>query len=83
MRAFTGLNQIKIDDIKLFPNPVKDVLNIDGIDNTEMFLYDTQGRMVWEGKNVHRIQMQYLSEGIYHLSIKTDAGFLMKKIVKE
>lgn len=58
-------------------------MNIEGIDNTEMFLYDTQGRMVWEGKNVHQIQMQYLSEGIYHLSIKTDSGFLMKKVVKE
>jgi hypothetical protein len=48
-----------------------------------MILYDAQGRLVWEGENVQQIQMQHLSEGIYNLSIKTDAGLLMKKIVKE
>jgi hypothetical protein len=77
------MKTLTLPKINLFPNPVKDVLNIDGIDNTEMLLYDSQGRMVWKGKNVQQIQMQHLSEGIYHLSIKTDAGLLMKKIVKE
>jgi hypothetical protein len=83
LRTSTGINTITQPKLNLYPNPVKDVLNIEGIDNTEMLLFDAQGRMVWEGENVQQIQMQYLSEGIYHLSIKTDAGFLMKKIVKE
>ncbi len=83
LRTPTGVKTITQPKVNLFPNPVKDILNIEGIENTEMFLYDAQGRMVWEGINVHQIQMQYLSEGIYHLSIKTNSGFLMKKIVKE
>jgi hypothetical protein len=83
MRAYTGLNQIKIDDIKLFPNPISDFLNYEGPTCNKMILYDAQGRLVWEGENVQQIQMQHLSEGIYNLSIKTDAGLLMKKIVKE
>ncbi len=83
LRTPTGIKTITQSKANLFPNPVKDVLNIEGIDNTEMLLYDALGRIVWQGENVQQIQMQHLSEGIYHLSIKTDAGFLMKKIVKE
>ncbi|MBC8173801.1 MAG: T9SS type A sorting domain-containing protein [Chitinophagales bacterium] len=80
-----------IDQIKVYPNPAKDVANI-SINATQAFeaiitMVDITGRVVseiltvqvTEGKNELRLDVSSLSEGMYFISM--DAG-MERKIVK-
>lgn len=80
-----GINQISSADFNIYPNPVKDVLNI----NTShliknVTIYDITGKAV---QNLSRIQnnqisTESLSVGIYILKIETDLGSIFQKLIK-
>ncbi|MGB4850625.1 MAG: T9SS type A sorting domain-containing protein [Saprospiraceae bacterium] len=76
--------------IKLYPNPVHDVLNID-IDKNEsqsvdLVLYDAFGKTLWfnhsNAKHVS-VPVSKYSAGIYFIAVRTDAGTYMRKVVIE
>lgn len=71
---------------KVFPNPVNDELNIEGIGFTEIIIYDDFGKIVFIMKTSHaiystKIQLPYLSRGLYAIKIKTLNSFYTKKII--
>lgn len=79
-------------DIKIFPNPSKNILNIEinssEINSFDTEIYDLQGKMIFmrnHKANKSTINITSISKGIYLLKIKDKNGYLLKseKIIKE
>ncbi|WP_223551818.1 choice-of-anchor tandem repeat GloVer-containing protein [Aestuariivivens sp. NBU2969] len=77
------------NSIKIYPNPMKDVINITVEDSNQIEtikILDLKGAELFidnskENKNV--INTSFLSSGIYLLSVQTNFGNITRKIVKE
>lgn len=85
--TITGINQIASTDIHMtiYPNPTSDQFFIDAntTDKLNVDLYDVNGRHLFS-KNVSdksSIDVTYLNEGIYTLTIKTADRVTNKKLV--
>ncbi len=81
----TGVSNIKLTDINIYPNPVSDVLNIKSDKSIKnMDLYDTQGRLVLHTNgNQKTINLSVINLGIYFLKISLTSGETsIEKIVK-
>ena len=74
-------------DIKVYPNPVKDILEIkvtNAITVNEICIYNSIGQKVVQvTTNLDRISLTELNAGIYTLKISTVQGTSFKKIIKE
>jgi len=84
-----GITDIKLSNLKIFPNPTTGELKIDNeemrIDNVEV--YDMMGRLL-QSKIVNLqseivIDISHLSIGVYFLRISTEAGEVVRKVLKE
>ncbi len=54
------------DEIQLYPNPVKDFLNISTDKNIQIEIYDVQGKLVKKGKFTNKqLDLSSLNKGIY------------------
>ncbi|MDR2979844.1 MAG: T9SS type A sorting domain-containing protein [Bacteroidales bacterium] len=89
----SGINELLRQNIKVYPNPVKDELNIESgvstalnnqevrVENVE--IVDLQGKTVISTSlDNHSINVSSLSAGVYFLKINTDKGEHTVKIVK-
>lgn len=75
---------------KIHPNPATDIININNLSElviSEVNLVDIQGRVLQSMKNDNlnqaQINVSTLSNGMYFLDIKTDAGNVVKKFIKK
>ena len=73
-------------DINVYPNPVKDVLNVrTNCGAVSLKLYDVSGRLVKQqqisGKTLQQVAVGYLKNGLYLLKIENVKGVTTKKIV--
>ncbi|PQB03735.1 hypothetical protein BST85_01565 [Aureitalea marina] len=80
--------QNKLEAIGLYPNPTDGVLNIVSPRSpiTQVTIYDLQGRVVKRidsDQSNLQLNLDQLNSGIYLVQIKTDAGMIAKKLVKE
>lgn len=73
--------------LKVYPNPVKDMLSIDcqGIQIENLKIFDLRGRIVYEKDNniSDQISLAGLKSGVYILQINSTAGIIKKKLIKE
>ncbi|MFT3751630.1 MAG: T9SS type A sorting domain-containing protein [Paludibacter sp.] len=81
----TGIDNTEIAKTSLYPNPVKNCLNISSnavIDNTEV--YNLAGALVKQASgNVKTIDVSNLTSGTYLVKINTAQGIIRRKIIKE
>lgn len=81
------------ESLSIFPNPTVDLLNIRfhgaGSEAVECTIHDMSGRRMLTrifttspGSTTHQLDLTGLPHGIYLLRIETDAGPVVKKIVK-
>jgi len=76
-----------VQNLKVYPNPVIDILNIDltiksGIDY-EVFITDFMGATVTKvSKNTNFLQVGDLSSGMYFLNVRTKDGVFAHKFTK-
>lgn len=69
--------------VSLYPNPVKDVLFIEGLEFTSIEIYDTKLALVYRGYN-KKINVSELNKGLYLVKVKLkDGTYLIKKIIKD
>jgi hypothetical protein len=68
-----------ISSLSIYPNPVKDALNIEG-NYTSVDVLDILGNLVLSSKATKSINVSTLADGIYMLNIKTENGIAVKKI---
>ena len=82
-----GLNNLDGSEIKIYPNPTSDFINItlsEGSQIKQAEIYDINGKMVFESTNhLNQINMSALESGIYLLQIETETGQISKQIIKE
>ncbi|MEI7663933.1 MAG: T9SS type A sorting domain-containing protein, partial [Bacteroidota bacterium] len=80
-----GINEQSAATVSVFPNPVKDMLNIQGNQNIqEVKLMNMVGQVVYSQStdaSTLTINTSGMKSGVYSLQIKMADGFITKKIV--
>ena len=76
--ATVGINDV-ISNLSIYPNPVIDVLTIEG-NYTSVDVLDILGNLVLSSKATKNINVSSLADGVYMLNIKTENGIASKKI---
>lgn len=84
----TALGEHSKDELRLFPNPVKNHLNVDGLStNSELSVFDIRGVAVLKKKSensVCQIELSEINAGIYFLKIHNpENGTVIRKFLKE
>lgn len=85
---YDGLETVEdlSNKISVYPNPVKETLHIraNGLSVESYQLFDVKGQMVISDiQTTENISISNLQAGIYILKVKTNAGWVNKRIVKE
>ena len=82
-----AVNDIKRQGIKVFPNPVKDILKIQIPDNeniSEISIYNLAGQKIKNSTGMSEINTKELPKGNYLVKVKTDKGqSYQSKLIKE
>lgn len=82
----TGVDEDYAMNLKLYPNPVKDVLYLE-CDNIQQYdIYSLDGKLVKSAQTLETeavINVGDLSSGIYMIRITNDKGVVTKRIIKE
>ncbi|TBV25226.1 MULTISPECIES: T9SS type A sorting domain-containing protein [Meridianimaribacter] len=72
--------------INIYPNPVRDYINISIANNqtiTAIQCYDLMGKQIFNSTYKEQINVSYLKSGLYLLKIETLSGSFIKKIMVE
>lgn len=70
--------------LMVFPNPVKDMVSIEGRNVAEIEVYNVLGAKVKSFTNTNRINVEDMPKGVYLLRIADSEGnFFLEKIIKE
>lgn len=77
--ATPGLTE---NNIKVYPNPVKDILNINA-EVKKITVRDITGKVVLLSETQQNINMAHLSKGVYLLQVQTAEGLIEKKVMKD
>lgn len=86
---YIGLEEIKVDNIKVFPNPAVKTVNIDfgrNLKNVEIKIFDISGKEVSSktvSGNGTALNVDDLKKGQYIISITAEKQTITKKIIKE
>lgn len=81
-----GINIISDKDIKIYPNPAKDNIVIEGVSKAKIELFNLQGQFI---KNVNAtgnktsMDISDVNNGVYSIKITTTDGIIVKKISKQ
>ncbi|WP_297097510.1 T9SS type A sorting domain-containing protein [uncultured Draconibacterium sp.] len=78
-----------MDEIELFPNPARNFITLklpQGIQNSNVYLLNLNGQVI-QSFNVNdkqkRLDLSWLTPGVYLLNIQTDKNQMVKKFVKQ
>ncbi len=89
-QSITAVQDLSKSDfnIKVFPNPVSDQLNVnifeEGIDEANVILWDIYGKMIkqWSWtQGSYQIDVQAIPTGNYFLEFRTNKGILQQQII--
>jgi len=85
MNDILANNDSQIENISIYPNPVKEVLNIESTyPANEIEIYNTLGVLVMKQRNPNiQIDLSNLPSGLLFIKIITNQGTITKKIIKE
>lgn len=80
-----SLTNVKVNsEINIYPNPVKDVLNITAEGNYSYQIYSESGQMVMSGEaNEKMLNLQKLTTGLYLIKISQNGKTTSHKLVKK
>jgi Subtilase family. len=77
-------NNLNRTELKIFPNPVKNIFNISTSENIlSVELYNTLGQKIQTLKSEKNQNIDRLNSGVYFVKVKTDKSEYVEKIVKE
>ena len=82
--ASSGITKV-VDDlsVRIYPNPVSDILYVEGVDVQKIEIFDGTGRQVYVSDNLFTVDMSSYPIGIYYLRVVTNQGKVStKKIMK-
>ena len=74
-----GVNNTQLaKSIRYYPNPVKDILNVDAAINIGLRVTDMMGKTILHLENVKQVDLNKLPAGYYYLQFSDDKGKLVK-----
>jgi PKD repeat protein len=79
----TGIEDFENDIMSIYPNPAKDFINITGVNNSDIYIYNSTGTLI---KKVDKsdinspINISELGAGIYHVSVVINENTYSKTI---
>lgn len=81
----TGINDTESDKIRIYPNPVSSTLFIEGLTQiTTVSIYDLNGHLLLKKEFAdNKIDVAYLSKGIYIIEFEDKSGFITRKFIKQ
>ncbi|MFA8300900.1 MAG: choice-of-anchor J domain-containing protein [Hyphomicrobiales bacterium] len=82
--ASVGTDELSISNIKLYPNPANEFVNIENASGYEISIIDLKGTVLLKenvNTNNHRIQLDSFSEGVYLMNINNGNELSRKKII--
>lgn len=81
-----GISNFNSDNFQVFPNPTKDILNLNINGQTtidEVSLFDFTGKFIFKQKNTNAINLSCFAKGIYFVESFHDGKKATQKIIKE
>lgn len=69
---------VKAEDIKIFPNPVHEYVNIEAPVKVNIMIRDLQGRVLLSQKDVKQVDLSRFADGVYMILILDEDGQLLK-----
>ena len=79
-----NINDNYLQNVIIYPNPTKSILNIENAENSMIEIYDLLGRVVLSKNNIslnEQINVSTLSEGTYLLRISNDNKVITDKFI--
>ena len=70
------------EKIKIHPNPVKNIIYIENITDSNYEICDITGKRVLNGNN-SEINVSSLEKGVYFLKVTSEENILTQKFIKE
>ena len=73
------------NQIKLYPNPAKNQLNIefpDDIQINQIQIFNINGSLSEQTRAVKNVDISNLTKGVYFIEIQTNKGVYRKKLIK-
>ena len=72
------------NNLKIYPNPTSGFLTIESEVSVEhLQVLDLQGKVVFEGRQVERLDLSHLPKGLYVLRVETAQQLIHKKILHQ
>jgi len=72
------------NSIQLYPNPVKDVLNINTTSQLQRVrIFTIDGKLQLESQNSTNIDVSHFQAGLYLIEMTTDKGVVTKRLIKQ
>jgi PKD repeat protein len=87
--AYTGINSVSEPDLKIYPNPTLDIVNVEldkEIGKYQIEVLDLQGRTMISkqaDKMKSVIDVSSLTEGVYQIVIQNDRYHFVQKMIKQ
>lgn len=81
-----GVNEVIAEKISIYPNPVKDILNVQGksIEGSNIEIYHLAGGLVQKGKlNANKVDVSRLNKGVYIISVDHNGKKSTMKFIKQ
>jgi len=79
----TSVEDISVLGIVIFPNPTKNLINIETRLEIKIEVYDIMGKLLIEEENTKRLDLSDLANGLYNLSIMYNNKRYNKQIIKQ
>lgn len=81
----TGVTENVADDVKIYPNPVNDVLTVEASGFRFVEIFDLAGRCVAsrEVNGIADIDMSQVAKGVYFVKMNDENGTVTRKVVVE
>lgn len=85
--SYTGIKEMSVDDVSIYPNPSIGILLIDwdetNISVLEINLLDNNGRIVKDlGTKTKKIDLNALDSGVYYIKIVSNQGISYNKWIR-
>lgn len=81
--SLVGISQNTLSNVSIYPNPVKDVLNIKG-ESGAISILDMNGRTIYKAEHneLSTIDLSNVNSGVYFVKVENEKGSFTEKIIK-
>ena len=85
--SFVNVDEIaQINNVSVYPNPVKDILNINNANNSNIAIYNLSGQLVYTEQSYNdnvKVNLSGFNNGVYIVTVKSEDNISTHKIVKQ